>query len=55
MREYPEFGVNHLGKSPTRPPAFSGQGVSVGDADDSAPEIQPLAVEQLRLSQRIVP
>ena len=45
MRQYPEFGVNHLGKSPTRLPGLSGKGLSLGDANDSTLEIHALAVE----------
>ena len=33
---------------PTKPPAFSGQGVSPGDANDLTPEIHALAAEQMQ-------
>ena len=33
---------------PTRPPPFSGQGVSLEDANDLTPEIQALAIEEMR-------
>ena len=33
---------------PTRPPAFSVQGVSLGDANDLTPEILTLAVEEMQ-------
>ena len=33
---------------PTKPPPFSGQGVSMEDANDLTPEIHALAVEQMR-------
>ncbi len=33
---------------PTRPPPFSGQGVSLEDANDLTPEIHALAVEEMR-------
>ena len=33
---------------PTKPPAFSGQGVSLEDANDLTPEIKALAVEEMK-------
>jgi quinoprotein glucose dehydrogenase len=33
---------------PTKPPAFSGQGVSLDDANDLTPEIKALAIEELK-------
>ena len=33
---------------PTKPPPFSGQGVSLDDANDLTPEIQALAVQEMR-------
>ena len=33
---------------PTQPPAFSGQGISLEDANDLTPEIHALALEQMR-------
>jgi len=33
---------------PTKPPAFSGQGISLEDANDLTPEIKALAIEELK-------
>jgi quinoprotein glucose dehydrogenase len=46
--EVPHERPNPTQPFPTKPPAFSGQGVSLEDANDLTPEIKALAIEEMK-------